>query len=61
MCSRFWLGEFFNRMERYGRYLTDEQKHGLEEACDTWSRSPALAICLDLKKLSLLLNDHCCT
>ena len=34
--SRFWLGEFFNRMERYGRYLTDAEKHGLEEASDTW-------------------------
>ena len=33
---RFWLGEFFNRMERYGHYLTDAEKVGLQEACVAW-------------------------
>ena len=34
---RYWLGEFFNRMEAYPRFLNEVQKRGLMQACEAWS------------------------
>ena len=31
---RYWLAEFFNRMERYGKYMQMEERNGLVEASD---------------------------
>lgn len=36
MLARYWLNEFFNRMEKNGRFLTPTAKAELEEACESW-------------------------
>ena len=40
MCAmrmlRFWLAEYFNRMEAYPRFLTHEQRCSLMQACAPW-------------------------
>ncbi|CAE7797150.1 unnamed protein product [Symbiodinium sp. CCMP2456] len=62
--AEHWLAEFFNRMERYGKYMQMEERNGLMEASDTSMHFRMIDFlgfrcdcCFEIKPFDLLSED----
>ncbi|CAE7795922.1 unnamed protein product, partial [Symbiodinium sp. CCMP2456] len=57
---RYWLAEFFNRMERYGKYMQMEERNGLVEASDIRCISERLVFMLFVFPVLVAYSSHDC-